>query len=141
MTRRPAVPVHARGRNRPAQISPPDRPVPNTRGGPKSSAYGDLSGHSDRQDGMPRRNPRIIRPDVSQEHSVQSMPTGKALYRVIEAMEILSLGRSVMYEQIRSGRLRSVKEGRTRLIPAWAIDEYVALLAAEAGYAGLEVAS
>ena len=32
----------------------------------------------------------------------------KQLYRVADAMVVLSLGRSVIYEQIRSGRLRSV---------------------------------
>lgn len=56
----------------------------------------------------------------------------KALYRIPEAMRLLSLSRSVIYNQIRAGRLRSVKEGSTRLIPADAIAEYVALLKAEA---------
>ena len=54
------------------------------------------------------------------------------LYRIPEAMELLSLSRSVLYEQIRAGRLRSVTQGRTRLIPASAIAEYVALLEREA---------
>ena len=56
----------------------------------------------------------------------------KALYRIPEAMTLLSLGRSVLYEQLRSGRLRSVHVGRTRLIPAAAITEYIALLEQEA---------
>ena len=56
----------------------------------------------------------------------------KQLYRVRDAMAVLSLSRSVIYEQIRSGRLRSVTEGRSRLIPASAITEYVALLESEA---------
>jgi excisionase family DNA binding protein len=54
------------------------------------------------------------------------------LYRVPQAMRILSLRRSTIYELIRSGRLRSVREGRARLIPASAIAEYVALLKNEA---------
>lgn len=54
------------------------------------------------------------------------------LYRVADAMCLLSMSRSVIYEQIRIGRLRSVKQGRTRLIPASAIREYVALLEQEA---------
>lgn len=54
------------------------------------------------------------------------------LYRVPEAMRILSLRRSTIYELIRSGRLRSVREGRARLIPASALAEYVALLENEA---------
>jgi excisionase family DNA binding protein len=60
------------------------------------------------------------------------MVSDKQLYRVREAMAILSLSRSVLYEQLRSGRLRSVTQGRARLIPASAIAEYVALLESEA---------
>jgi excisionase family DNA binding protein len=51
------------------------------------------------------------------------MAPDKQLYRVRDAMVILSLGRSAIYEQIRSGRLRSVTQGRSRLIPASAIAE------------------
>lgn len=58
--------------------------------------------------------------------------TGKELHRVTDAMAVLSLSRSVIYEQLRSGRLRSVRVGRTRLIPRSAIAEYVALLEREA---------
>jgi len=47
-------------------------------------------------------------------------------------MRLLSLSPSVIYNQIRAGRLRSVKEGKTRLIPAAAIADYIALLEAEA---------
>ncbi|MFL6144334.1 MAG: helix-turn-helix domain-containing protein [Labedaea sp.] len=60
------------------------------------------------------------------------------LYRIPEAMQLLSMSRSVIYEQIRSGRLRSVSQGRARLIPASAITAYVALLMREAD--GSEVA-
>jgi excisionase family DNA binding protein len=56
----------------------------------------------------------------------------RELYRVPEAMALLSLSRSVIYELLRCGRLRSVHEGRTRLIPAEAIAEYKALLEHEA---------
>jgi excisionase family DNA binding protein len=56
----------------------------------------------------------------------------KQLYRVRDAMTVLSLSRSIIYELIRSGRLRSVTQGRSRLIPASAIAEYVALLESEA---------
>jgi excisionase family DNA binding protein len=54
------------------------------------------------------------------------------LYRVPEAMVLLSLSRSVLYEQIRAGRLKSVTQGCTRLIPHSAIADYVALLLHEA---------
>ncbi|MFD8663717.1 helix-turn-helix domain-containing protein [Streptomyces globisporus] len=56
-----------------------------------------------------------------------------ALYRVPDAVRVLGLSRSVVYDLIRAGRLRTVKEGRTRLVPASAITDYVALLEREAG--------
>jgi excisionase family DNA binding protein len=56
-----------------------------------------------------------------------------ALYRVKEAVRVLGLSRTVVYDLIRTGRLRTVKEGRTRLVPASAVAEYVALLEREAG--------
>jgi excisionase family DNA binding protein len=55
----------------------------------------------------------------------------RQLYKVAEAMVVLSMSRSVIYEQIRAGRLRSVTQGRARLIPASAIADYVALLERE----------
>lgn len=58
-------------------------------------------------------------------------PVRKALYRIPEAMTLLSLSRSVIYEQIRAGRLRAGRQGRTRLIPASAINDYVTLLEQE----------
>jgi excisionase family DNA binding protein len=72
------------------------------------------------------------RPKESDEHMSPREANRKQLYRVADAMVILSMGRSVIYQQIRSGRLRSVTEGRRRLIPASAIADYVALLEDEA---------
>ncbi|MFF3251144.1 helix-turn-helix domain-containing protein [Actinacidiphila glaucinigra] len=60
-------------------------------------------------------------------------PARAALYRVPDAVKVLNLSRTVIYELIRTGRLRTVKEGRARLIPASAIADYVALLEREAG--------
>ena len=57
---------------------------------------------------------------------------GKQLYRVSDAMRVLSMSRSVIYEQLRSGRLHSVHQGRVRLIPDSAIAEYITLLEHEA---------
>ena len=56
----------------------------------------------------------------------------RVLYRVEEAVLLLGLSRSQLYELIRSGRLQTVTEGRVRLIPAAAIDAYVSLLTSEA---------
>lgn len=55
-----------------------------------------------------------------------------ALYRIPDAMLTLRMSRTVIYDLIRAGRLRTVKEGRARRIPASAIAEYVALLEREA---------
>lgn len=54
------------------------------------------------------------------------------LYRVKDAMRLLNLSRTVIYELMRTGRLRSVQQGRARLITAEAIREYIALLQDEA---------
>jgi len=63
--------------------------------------------------------------DTTQRGDVQ-------LYRVTDAVRLLNLGRTAVFELLRTGRLRSVKQGRTRLIPASAIRDYVALLEREA---------
>jgi excisionase family DNA binding protein len=55
------------------------------------------------------------------------------LYRIPDAMRMLRMSRSSIYEQLRDGRLRSVHQGRSRLIPGTAIAEYIALLESEAG--------
>jgi excisionase family DNA binding protein len=47
------------------------------------------------------------------------------VYRVEEAAEALRLSRSAIYELIRSGRLRTIKQGKRRLIPLSALHEYV----------------
>ncbi len=54
------------------------------------------------------------------------------LYRVKDAMRLLNLSRTVIYELMRTGRLRSVQQGRARLITAEAIREYITLLKDEA---------
>jgi excisionase family DNA binding protein len=55
-------------------------------------------------------------------------PVPAVLYRVDEAADALRLSRSVIYELIRSGQLRTVKAGRRRLVPVEAPAEYVASL-------------
>jgi excisionase family DNA binding protein len=58
----------------------------------------------------------------------------RALYAVTEAMAMLNLSRSQIYELIRSDRLLTVTVGRRRLVPAESITAYVARLVAEAGH-------
>ncbi|MDM4783052.1 helix-turn-helix domain-containing protein [Micromonospora aurantiaca] len=54
------------------------------------------------------------------------------MLRVEEAARALGIGRSLVYDLIRSGRLRSFKVGSRRLIPAAAIDEVITTLTEEA---------
>ena len=57
----------------------------------------------------------------------------RALYAVPEAMTLLNLSRTQIYELIRSRRLVTVTQGRRRLVPADSVSEYVQLLLREAG--------
>ena len=77
---------------------------------------------------------KVIGPDRAGAVHGDRVDGAVRLYRVPEAMAMLSLGRSVIYEQIRAGRLKSVTQGRTRLIPAAAIADYIALLQREADH-------
>ena len=67
------------------------------------------------------------------------MPTALArqapeqvLYKIPEVMAMLRMSRHVVYEQIRAGRLRVVKQGRATFVTASAIRSYVELLEREA---------
>ena len=57
----------------------------------------------------------------------------RALHDVPEAMALLNLSRTLIYELIRTRRLVTVTQGRRRLVPADSISEYVQLLLTEAG--------
>jgi hypothetical protein len=54
------------------------------------------------------------------------------LYKIPEVMAMLRMSRHVVYEQIRRGRLRIVKEGRATFVTAAALRAYVELLEREA---------
>ena len=53
------------------------------------------------------------------------------LYRPEEAAEQLAVGRTMVFELIRSGRLRSVKVGGARRITPQALTDFVAQLERE----------
>ncbi|WP_440580022.1 helix-turn-helix domain-containing protein [Streptomyces sp. PT19] len=59
-------------------------------------------------------------------------PAERLLYRPEEAAAKLSIGRSLIYEEIRLGRLQTVRIGRRRLVPPEYIARYVELLKREA---------
>ena len=53
------------------------------------------------------------------------------LYKPEQAAEALAIGRSAVYEAMRRGELESVLIGRSRRIPAAAVEAYVARLRGE----------
>lgn len=53
------------------------------------------------------------------------------LYKIRDAMRVLSMSKTVIYQEMRSGRLEYVIQGTERRIPASAIHNYVALLKKE----------
>jgi excisionase family DNA binding protein len=54
------------------------------------------------------------------------------LLSIDDAAAALSIGRSALYDELAAGRLRSVKVGRRRLIPAGAIGQYIEQASARA---------
>lgn len=55
----------------------------------------------------------------------------KLLYRPKEAAQVLGIGRTALYELLRTGRIRSLKDGKFRFITADALRDYVARLEEE----------
>jgi excisionase family DNA binding protein len=94
------------------------------------SCYPPASGSNHAQG---QRAGRQTQPPTGRKMMIMARSTVKSevvplLYRVDEAAAALRLSRSSVYELIRSGQLRSVKQGRRRLVPVTALAEYVASL-------------
>ncbi len=69
--------------------------------------------------------PLVTTPHASAD--VPAAPTSPAaplLLAVVEAAELLGVGRSTLYELINTGQLRTVKVGRRRLVHRNAITEF-----------------
>jgi excisionase family DNA binding protein len=64
--------------------------------------------------------------------TLEALTEPQRLLRVETVAQLLDLARSTVYEEIRLGRLRTVRIGRRRLIPTEYVDEYVELLKREA---------
>jgi hypothetical protein len=54
------------------------------------------------------------------------------MYKIPEVMVMLRMSRHAIYDQIRRGRLRIVKQGRATFVTAGAVRAYVELLEREA---------
>jgi excisionase family DNA binding protein len=48
-----------------------------------------------------------------------------AAYRPDQVPAVIGLGRTKVYELLRTGQLRSIKVGKARLVPRAAIDEFL----------------
>ena len=48
-----------------------------------------------------------------------------AVFKVEDLAEMLSIGRNTAYELVRSGKIHSVKIGRTYRIPRSAVEDYL----------------
>jgi Helix-turn-helix domain len=59
-------------------------------------------------------------------------PGQPLFYKIPEVMTMLRMSRSVAFDQLRAGRLGSVRQGRARRIPVGAILDYIDLLEREA---------
>ncbi|WP_424861658.1 helix-turn-helix transcriptional regulator [Streptomyces sp. MMS24-I29] len=58
-------------------------------------------------------------------NTVMAAPADRLLYRPEEAAELLSIGRSTLYELMTAGLLEYVKLGRCRRIRRSALEQYV----------------
>lgn len=61
--------------------------------------------------------------------TVQELP--KRLFTLTEAAHVLSMGRTRLFTEIRTGRLATVGTGKARRVTSDAIDAYINLLKAE----------
>ena len=69
----------------------------------------------------------IMGTDPGPNRAARRHPESPAVlaYSAEVAGELLGLGRTTTYAEIRSGRLRSFKVGKRRLVPASALPEYI----------------
>ncbi|MGW0119429.1 helix-turn-helix domain-containing protein [Streptomyces sp. NPDC003327] len=65
-------------------------------------------------------------------HPTTAVPLVRRLHPVEDAAYVLGFERTTAWQEIRLGRLRTVRVGRRRLVPTEYIEEYVELLKREA---------
>jgi excisionase family DNA binding protein len=57
--------------------------------------------------------------------STARRPEPDRLLAIPDAADALGIGRSMLYQQIAAGRIRTVKVGRRRLVPSGAVRDYI----------------
>ncbi len=82
---------------------------------------------SDRLDLALRELAEALREELRSES--RSAPAPDRLLGVDEAAGLLGIGRSALYDEIRSGRLKTIKVGRRRLVSDTALREFIAGMA------------
>ncbi len=65
-----------------------------------------------------------LRAEIAAEARPSDLPD--RLLSIPEAAEACGVGRSLIYSELASGRLRSLKVGRRRLVPSGAVAEFIA---------------
>jgi excisionase family DNA binding protein len=75
-----------------------------------------------------QRPPEPTDQEPRNRHERRAAAAGRLAYSVDELAEEADVGRSKIYEELRSGRLRAKKLGRRTLITAEAADEWFAQL-------------
>jgi excisionase family DNA binding protein len=63
--------------------------------------------------------------EIVREELADARSAPHRLLDIDEAASTLSIGRSSLYAELAAGRLRSVKVGKRRLVPADAIADYI----------------
>jgi len=66
--------------------------------------------------------------DERTPHQEELLAVDKRCLSVDETATAVGLGRTKIYELINEGKLKSVKVGRRRLVPAAAVDEFLETL-------------
>jgi excisionase family DNA binding protein len=68
-----------------------------------------------------------------QQRTGATEPARKLLVSVEEAAQMLSIGRSLVYKLVLSKQVLSVKIGRTRRIPVFALEAFIAQQSGQPG--------
>ena len=73
------------------------------------------------------RNPNLLNPTAAPVSTAGASPAVR-LNSIRTAQSILGIGRTLLYDEIRSGRLSAVKVGRRTMVPETSLADYVANL-------------